>query len=92
LIASVGLMAEKSVEPAFRHQLLLLCNGPGLLLAAILFSLLGGLSTAHGGRDPQSAPFRLVNRYLTERSVSRLPGIVSGKVAPMPKLFRNCPC
>jgi hypothetical protein len=49
LIASIGLMAEKSVEPPIRHYLLWVCNGPGLLFAAILFSLLGGFSTAHGG-------------------------------------------
>jgi hypothetical protein len=48
LIASIGLMAEKSVEPTIRHSLLWVCNGPGLLLAAILFWLLGGFSIAHG--------------------------------------------
>jgi hypothetical protein len=42
-------MAEKSVEPTIRHDLLWVCNSPGLLLAAILFWLLGGFSTAHGG-------------------------------------------
>ena len=49
LIATVGLLAEKSVQPPIRHYLLLLCNGPGLLLAVIPFALLGGFTTAHGG-------------------------------------------
>src|SRR5262249_31169175 len=49
LIATLGLVAEKSIEPAIRHYVLLLCNLPGLLLAIIPFALLGGFSTAHGG-------------------------------------------
>lgn len=49
LIATIGLLAEKSVQPPIRHYLLLLCNGPGLLLALIPFALLSGFTTAHGG-------------------------------------------
>jgi len=49
LAASLRLALGSSPQPEALNYLLLASNGPGILIAAIPFLLVGGLTTAHAG-------------------------------------------
>jgi len=49
LLAALRFLTGPSPEQQLPHYLLLLCNVPGFLIAAIPFVALGGLRRAHAG-------------------------------------------